>query len=494
MLLRYSKQGLLSLLLLPFAASAAQQISLSPANQQASPGEPFEVSLSYTADSEKLTGVGVQLYYDSSKLKLTGIHSIYQGGKLAVDSQSKPDTKNADGDATTDRFINAAWFDLSGNWPGTSTTPINLYTATFVATDFSGNSSIKLTGRPASRQNLQLGSTTVVGLGSGVGAGTGGSTGSGTDQPDNNGGSDADGGTPDSGSDNSTDGSDSTDDSSDNSGGETGSGDSAGDSNSTDDTTTTGSNGNSGEGDNNPADNNGTSGRSTQRLSLTPGKQEVAANQSFEVALKYSADSATLTGIGAQLYFDSSQLQLNEIRSVYASGKLAVDNQAKADAKNTDGIVATDKTINAAWFDLGGQWPGMSVNQPVTLYIARFTAVAGFTGESTITLSGRPASGQQVNITPAVITAKSGQTDSGTDNDGNSDGAGSENNNSGNQSSDNPSGDSDSGNGNTTASGEVQGDSGDSDNGRKKGGSFSWMMILLLGLFGIFKMLRIKQT
>lgn len=161
----YRLKGLASLLtlLLPVASLAGtQQVSPSTSKLTATAGEFFEFSLSYTADSEQLPGVGVKLFFDSSKLDFKSIRAVYQTGLLGVDSQPKSDTKNLDGDAATDRVINAGWASFQGNWPGDGATPISLYTAGFTtASSFTGATRINLTGDAAANSDLQLGTVQI---------------------------------------------------------------------------------------------------------------------------------------------------------------------------------------------------------------------------------------------------------------------------------------------------------------------------------------------
>ena len=487
----------LTICVLPaIAIAGTQQITPSSNNITAAPGESFELTLNYSADSETLTGVGVQLYYNSSKLQLTGVTGIYQSGKLAVESVSKTDTKNGDGDASTDRFINAAWFDLGGRWPGANATPLPLYTVRFTVIESSGPSAINLTGKPAGGQNLTLGSVTF----SGTGGTAGGNTGSGGDQPDSGGDTGSSGNNGNGGSDAGT-------------GSDGGNGDTGTDTNDG----TTGSDGNGDSNGNNGTDNsndtNGDANGSTdpsasaksQRLSISSSQPELSAGESVIISVKYAADSPTLTGVGVQLHFDSSKLKLDEITSVYAAGKLAVDSQASPDESNLDNDSLTDQKLNAAWFDLGSGWPGASVAQPLTLYTAKFTA-KDFIGNTGINLSGRAASGQNLSLGSLTVTGKqASDTGSGAGNPGNNDSNTSDNNGTDNSNTDsnssNTGGDAsngdgtDSGNntgtdaGSTTNDPVVQGDSGSQETTSKKKrglGSISWMTLLFFGLIGWF--------
>lgn len=133
--------------------AGVQQISATPQSIFATAGQGFEINVGYSTDDPSLTGVGAKLFFDSSKIQLVQVDAVYQSGRLAIDQQSRPDSKNADGDASTDQVLNAAWFDIGGNWPGQSS--ISLFTARFVTrSDFSGTTSIQFKGDAAANSRV----------------------------------------------------------------------------------------------------------------------------------------------------------------------------------------------------------------------------------------------------------------------------------------------------------------------------------------------------
>lgn len=79
----------------------------------------FDVNVDYASlGTTDLTGLGLRLHFDSSVLRLEGISNIYAGGELQ--HQVQADTHDLDGDPSTDQYINVAWMDPMGGWPGSA--------------------------------------------------------------------------------------------------------------------------------------------------------------------------------------------------------------------------------------------------------------------------------------------------------------------------------------------------------------------------------------
>lgn len=92
--------------------------------------------------------MGVQLYYDSSKLTFTGTTQIYSQGSVGSIADLN-DTTNGDSNASTDKRIPAGWFDLGSNWPNVVGNVV-LFKATFTANgNFTADTTINVTGVPA---------------------------------------------------------------------------------------------------------------------------------------------------------------------------------------------------------------------------------------------------------------------------------------------------------------------------------------------------------
>ena len=150
-------------LLLPVSAMAAVQ-TVTPSSTAVSPGagQAFDLTLAYTADNLELSGFGIKMYFDSKKITLTGLTSVYESGKLGAEAVATADDKDGDGDASTDKVINAAWFSVGGKWPGAEKPSIDLYTAQFLAAaNFTGSTKINFVGEPAVNSTVNVKSVTV---------------------------------------------------------------------------------------------------------------------------------------------------------------------------------------------------------------------------------------------------------------------------------------------------------------------------------------------
>jgi len=147
------------------AISEPQKIVTSPASFTVSPGTTIEFDVLYPeSNSESVTGLGVKMYFDSSKLNFKGVTQTYSPS--FVNSTKKPvaDTGNGDNDAETDSVINVAWADLSNaaDWPGVGKLPATLYHATFTTGyNFPMNTSINFTGDVAANNNFEAASVPV---------------------------------------------------------------------------------------------------------------------------------------------------------------------------------------------------------------------------------------------------------------------------------------------------------------------------------------------
>lgn len=144
------------------AVQAAKQVitpSTSTINS-ATANQAIEFKLIYTADVLGTSGVGITMYFDSSKLTFDTLTNTYGNGVAGIEEKSKEDKNNTDEDSKTDQLITAAWFSLTPNWPGA--TPIDLYTAKFTtAANFTGSTVIKFKGNPSGDSTLQLKDITV---------------------------------------------------------------------------------------------------------------------------------------------------------------------------------------------------------------------------------------------------------------------------------------------------------------------------------------------
>jgi hypothetical protein len=117
-----------------------QVVTPNPVGQTADANQSVSIDVSYSTANpvdETLTGLGLRIHWDSSKLTFSSLTNVLSFSLLSTGTP-EPDTLNYDGDANTDMFVNVAWMDIAGNWPGGGT-PL-LYTANFTtAVAFSGS-------------------------------------------------------------------------------------------------------------------------------------------------------------------------------------------------------------------------------------------------------------------------------------------------------------------------------------------------------------------
>ena len=137
------------------AAAMMHKQTITPSSTliTANSGDKFDLTLTYSSNSDMLAGIGVKLFFDSRKLTFNGLQSVFSQGKLAVDLQPKRAADFADqledDDSNTDQFIHLAWMSVDGKWPGEGKLPVDLLTASFsLAEDFSGTSKINFIGEP----------------------------------------------------------------------------------------------------------------------------------------------------------------------------------------------------------------------------------------------------------------------------------------------------------------------------------------------------------
>ncbi|MCJ8269913.1 MAG: HYR domain-containing protein, partial [Psychrosphaera sp.] len=91
---------------------------------------------------ETLTGIGLRVHFDSSKISLGGLTSIFDTGHFNT-GNVEPDDADLDNDANTDKLVIVVWFDFNGKWPGEGNTPAMLYNAAFnINAGFSGTTKI----------------------------------------------------------------------------------------------------------------------------------------------------------------------------------------------------------------------------------------------------------------------------------------------------------------------------------------------------------------
>jgi len=119
-----------------YVVASEQIVTTQPLNQSASAGQALSFDVVYSTANpvnNSLTGLGLRLHWDSSVLTFKSISNLFTRNMLAQ-GIPESDTLNLDGDSNTDMYINIAWADFSGNWPGEESSII-LYRANFSKND-----------------------------------------------------------------------------------------------------------------------------------------------------------------------------------------------------------------------------------------------------------------------------------------------------------------------------------------------------------------------
>jgi beta-glucanase (GH16 family) len=100
----------------------------------------MDISYDVTSNENQLTGLGLRLHYDSSKLELIGVNNLLVTDNIINGASSQEDDNDYDGNPTTDKFVSVAWASLFGNWPNVEL-PATLFSITFdVGNDIAVNS------------------------------------------------------------------------------------------------------------------------------------------------------------------------------------------------------------------------------------------------------------------------------------------------------------------------------------------------------------------
>ena len=358
---------------------------------------PLDVMYNTSDANAALTGIGVRVHYDSSKLKFDQVTETLANGRLFNPGLVVPevDAADFDDDPATDRFIAMAWVDFGGNWPGTL--PEKLAAVQFTAAgDFSGSASVRFSasdlaagyGFSSQPATIETESTFLLTAStSGSGSGTVTSNPAGIDC-----GGDciesyiegttvtlsavAEGGShfvswggSCSGSNLSTPvlvDADKTCD----------------------------------------AQFDLDSGDASQQIYADPGEVGAQADGSVQFDMMYDVSdaNATLTGIGVRVHFDSTELDFDQVTETLASGRLFNPDLVtpEADTEDYDGDPSTDSYLSLAWVDFGGNWPGAL---PEKLAAMLFVTKAGFSGQTIIRFSSSDlAAGYTFSSTPVIVS------------------------------------------------------------------------------------------
>jgi hypothetical protein len=100
----------------------------------------FDISYDVTSNENQLTGLGLRLHYDSSKLELIEVNNLLVTDNIINGASSQEDDNDYDANPITDKFVSVAWASLFGNWPNVEL-PTTLFSITFdVGNDIAVNS------------------------------------------------------------------------------------------------------------------------------------------------------------------------------------------------------------------------------------------------------------------------------------------------------------------------------------------------------------------
>ena len=100
----------------------------------------LDISYDVTSNQNQLTGLGLRLHYDSSKLQFAGVENVLTTDNIINGNLTEPDNENFDSNTSTDSFVSLAWASLFGNWPNVEL-PTALFSITFtVSNDIAVNS------------------------------------------------------------------------------------------------------------------------------------------------------------------------------------------------------------------------------------------------------------------------------------------------------------------------------------------------------------------
>ena len=135
----------MSLMVASAAFAKAQVITPSVTEFAVSQNENISFDVIYQTQNpidETLTGIGLRLHFDSSKVSLLQLNNVYTP-HLLLEGAIESDDGNFDNDEATDKMVNVAWLDFQGNFPGEGNTPTMLYSAEFtIAANYGGSSQI----------------------------------------------------------------------------------------------------------------------------------------------------------------------------------------------------------------------------------------------------------------------------------------------------------------------------------------------------------------
>jgi hypothetical protein len=128
-----------------------QRVIVEPVYQTVASGDIATLTVVYDSVNPTLTGLGVRLHYDSSKITLEDVDVLFSQDLSGVqDQEDLADNccpAHHDGDPTTDRRFLAGWSSLVGEWPGNGVSlPLELLRLTFRTHGVYPSTRISVTG------------------------------------------------------------------------------------------------------------------------------------------------------------------------------------------------------------------------------------------------------------------------------------------------------------------------------------------------------------
>lgn len=142
---------------------------------------------------------------------------------------------------------------------------------------------------------------------------------------------------------------------------------------------------------------------SAQEIIATPSTANVSAGDTVTITAQYrtlddNGVPAVLptSGIGLALHYQSSALQFQQYNELFAPNRVFTpqpgsETATEAEAGLDDGVGATDRVANVPWNDQSLMWPPAA--QPVTLMVAEFLVLNGFSDSTPLTFTATPANG-----------------------------------------------------------------------------------------------------
>ena len=306
-------------------------------------GNSVVVTVQYSG-GESTTGLGLRMHYDSSALTLTGTSDVFTNSPIDADGTPATDSTDLDGNASTDTYIDFAWASLFGGWPGPGTQ--DLFTASFDVADgfdgtwltFSASSVAAGYELDAAPVEVKLPQPDIVVTpnptyidenlvaGQVIGQAESGLPGATFSLTDPNA---------------------------------------------------------AGGGDFPQSEVSIPQVEAASQHVYVSESTKSADGSQETVVISYNA-SATSTGLGLRIHYDSSALSVADVAGVLANSPIDADGTPAADTSDLDGDASTDTYVDFAWASLFGGWPGAGEHSLVTL---TFDIAEGATGTSDINFS-----------------------------------------------------------------------------------------------------------